>query len=404
MRTGVASTGNRHRAGRNGAGSQGPRSARIESGGHSSTRTSASGRTPRTGVLRVIVILRNQITAQPATRSRTSARIKPRTRPISRSSIRCGLRRAHLPPLPRAERLRGHRLPDRAEQASGQPAGPEGRPRHVVTLPDAVARRAPRSARAQAAPAARQRRSTSARPDPRKPAARARGAPDHAHRLRGPQHAAGPVARHRPRRQGRVLRRRPRHQQPGLHPARRQPRVHRLQGLQRRRPERRRPAPPRRSATRARSPRRAGRPTTSRTSSTPRTRCRKGCNITVRGIAPGASLIGMKVFGNANSVVQLGDPPGPRLRPDATTTRTCISESFGGYPIPDTTQDLTRQFNEQAVAAGVTVVESTGDSGVRSSPSSAVERSVGDRGRREHDVPQLRAGRRSTATSSRTAG
>jgi Subtilase family/Peptidase inhibitor I9 len=95
-----------------------------------------------------------------------------------------------------------------------------------------------------------------------------------------------------------------------------------------------------------------------------------GCNITVRGIAPGASLIAMKVFGNANtsfnSVILQGlDYALSNDHPNV------ISESFGGYPIPDTTQDLTRRFNEQAVAAGVTVVESSGDSGVESSPSSA---------------------------------
>jgi hypothetical protein len=95
-----------------------------------------------------------------------------------------------------------------------------------------------------------------------------------------------------------------------------------------------------------------------------------GCNITVRGIAPGASLIGIKVFGNAdsafNSVILQGLDYA--LSVDHPNV---ISESFGGYPIPDSTQDLTRQFNEQAVAAGTTVVESTGDSGVTASPSSA---------------------------------
>lgn len=96
----------------------------------------------------------------------------------------------------------------------------------------------------------------------------------------------------------------------------------------------------------------------------------KNCNITVRGIAPGSSLIAMKVFGTANtsfnSVILQGlDYALTNDHPDV------ISESFGGYPVPDTTQDLTRQFNEQAVRAGVTVVESTGDSGVLASPSSA---------------------------------
>jgi hypothetical protein len=95
-----------------------------------------------------------------------------------------------------------------------------------------------------------------------------------------------------------------------------------------------------------------------------------GCNIRILGIAPGASLIGMKVFGNSSSsfdstVLQGLDYAVSHDHPDI------LSESFGEYPIPDTTQDLTRQFNSQAVAAGVTVVESTGDAGVESSVSSA---------------------------------
>jgi hypothetical protein len=96
----------------------------------------------------------------------------------------------------------------------------------------------------------------------------------------------------------------------------------------------------------------------------------KGCNITIRGMAPGASLIGMKVFGNSSqafdsTVLQGLDWAVSQDHADI------LSESFGEYPIPDTAQDLTRQFNEQAVAAGITVVESTGDSGVESSVSSA---------------------------------
>ncbi len=46
-----------------------------------------------------------------------------------------------------------------------------------------------------------------------------------------------------------------------------------------------------------------------------------GCNIRVRGISPGASLIGMKVFGNSSSLVRLDDPPGARLRGHARPRR-----------------------------------------------------------------------------------
>jgi hypothetical protein len=95
-----------------------------------------------------------------------------------------------------------------------------------------------------------------------------------------------------------------------------------------------------------------------------------GCNIRVLGMAPGAQLIGMKVFGNVNltfdSVVLQGlDYAVSHDHPDV------LSESFGENPLPETAQDLTRVFNEQAVAAGITVVESTGDAGVESTIGSA---------------------------------
>ncbi len=95
-----------------------------------------------------------------------------------------------------------------------------------------------------------------------------------------------------------------------------------------------------------------------------------GCDIKVRGVAPGATLDVMKVFGNSNSafnstILEGLDYALTHDHPDV------FSESFGGYPIPDSTQDITRQFNEQAFNAGSVVVESSGDSGVEASPSSA---------------------------------
>ena len=96
----------------------------------------------------------------------------------------------------------------------------------------------------------------------------------------------------------------------------------------------------------------------------------KGCDIKVRGVAPGVTLDVMKVFGNSNSafnstILEGLDYALTHDHPDV------FSESFGGYPIPDSTQDLTRQFNQQAFNAGAVVVESSGDSGVEASPSSA---------------------------------
>jgi len=86
------------------------------------------------------------------------------------------------------------------------------------------------------------------------------------------------------------------------------------------------------------------------------------CTIQIRGMAPGASLVGLKVFSNLVS----------------TTTSTfvqaieyavvhddvdVINESFGGNPFPDLTNDPISLANGAAVAAGTVVTVSTGDAG-----------------------------------------
>ena len=62
-----------------------------------------------------------------------------------------------------------------------------------------------------------------------------------------------------------------------------------------------------------------------------------GCNIRVRGVAPGASLIGMKVFGEGGSftsvIIQGLDWAVTHDHADI------LSESFGGYAMPDTAVD-----------------------------------------------------------------
>jgi hypothetical protein len=99
------------------------------------------------------------------------------------------------------------------------------------------------------------------------------------------------------------------------------------------------------------------------------------CDIVIKGVAPGASLAAMKVFGNASSaffsvIVQGEDWAVFHDHVDI------LNESLGGDPLPDTDQDVSREFNALAVRAGVTVTESSGDQGTANtigSPASGSE-------------------------------
>ncbi len=89
------------------------------------------------------------------------------------------------------------------------------------------------------------------------------------------------------------------------------------------------------------------------------------CKIRIQGVAPGANLVGLVAFGASDvapdsSILEAIDY--------AITTAhvNVLNESFGinNYPDDGGALDLVAQADDQAVAAGITVVESSGDAGV----------------------------------------
>ena len=87
-----------------------------------------------------------------------------------------------------------------------------------------------------------------------------------------------------------------------------------------------------------------------------------GCNIRIVGVAPDANIVALKAGGERLTNSAILQSIDYAVRVDHVDV---INESFGLSVFPDESNRNTIElFNDQAVAAGVTVTESTGDGGV----------------------------------------